>query len=165
MVEPSPSASNRGAGARGDARDLRGLKLGFVSGRPASLVNGEVRVDAGLGRLIDALAVAFGKTTIALSVTPKPMSIHDHKLSVGQDDLLPFPSMPSYARAVPQLFACRRVIGEVEARSDVLVVQLPLDTILCEFLSSLVWLTPKTTVRSSPVAGAEMRTFGAPALR
>src|SRR5205814_842242 len=43
------------------------------------------------------------------------------------------------------------------------VVQLALETMWCLPASYLVWLTPMTTVMSSPLAGAEMSTFLAPA--
>ena len=46
-----------------------------------------------------------------------------------------------------------------------LVVQLALETMLCLPASYFSWLTPMTTVMSSPLAGAEMMTFLAPAAR
>jgi hypothetical protein len=46
-----------------------------------------------------------------------------------------------------------------------LVVQLAFDTMLCLAASYFSWLTPMTTVMSSPFAGAEMITFLAPAAR
>ena len=45
------------------------------------------------------------------------------------------------------------------------VVQLALEMMLCFLGSYLSWLTPITTVMSSPLAGAEMITFFAPAVR
>src|SRR3546814_8978706 len=45
-----------------------------------------------------------------------------------------------------------------------LVVHDAFDTIVCSAVS-FSWLTPNTTVRSTPLAGAEMRTRLAPALR
>jgi glycosyltransferase involved in cell wall biosynthesis len=104
---------------------LKKLKLGFFSGRACSLVGDEVRTDAGTGRLIDALGAEFDTVNVALSACPTPFDIHDHTLSISREQLVPLPFMPSYARAVPHFRACRRVIAELEARSDVLVVQLP----------------------------------------
>src|SRR5437764_14940285 len=46
-----------------------------------------------------------------------------------------------------------------------LVVQLAFEMMLCLAGSYLSWLTPMTTVMSSPLAGAEMITFLAPAVR
>ncbi len=45
------------------------------------------------------------------------------------------------------------------------MVQLALEMMLCFAGSYLSWLTPMTTVMSSPLAGAEMMTFLAPAAR
>ena len=44
-------------------------------------------------------------------------------------------------------------------------MQLALETMLCLPASYFSWLTPMTTVMSSPFAGAEMITFFAPAAR
>src|SRR5262249_23694931 len=44
------------------------------------------------------------------------------------------------------------------------VVQLALEIMLCRAASYFSWLTPITTVMSSPLAGAEMITFFAPAV-
>src|SRR5205807_2977624 len=46
-----------------------------------------------------------------------------------------------------------------------LVVQLALEMIVCLPASYFSWLTPMTTVMSSPLAGAEMMTLRAPAWR
>ena len=44
-------------------------------------------------------------------------------------------------------------------------MQLAFETMLCFAGSYFSWLTPMTTVMSSPLAGAEMITFFAPAAR
>jgi glycosyltransferase involved in cell wall biosynthesis len=107
------------------AVNLRKVKLGFFSGRSCSLVGDEVRTDAGTGRLIDALAAEFDAVNVTLAACPTPFDIHDHSLTISRQKLVPLPFMPSYARAVPHFRACRRVINELESKSDVLVVQLP----------------------------------------
>jgi glycosyltransferase involved in cell wall biosynthesis len=101
------------------------LRLGFVSARSAFQDASGVWTDAGLARLIDALGMRCSRLTVALSVAPTREPLWDHRLAGPAEDFASLPSMPSLVRGLSKGAACRRVIREVERRSDVVVVQLP----------------------------------------
>jgi glycosyltransferase involved in cell wall biosynthesis len=103
---------------------LRGIRLGFVSGRQYFSGDG-VWADAGLGRLLDALRPMVGNLTLALCPEAEKLPLLDHRMSATVDEVLPLPELPSIARGFGKIASCRRVIREVERRSDVLIVQLP----------------------------------------
>ncbi len=103
---------------------LKGLKVGFVSGRLCH-VGGGTWTDAGLGRLIDALAPWCGEFTAAVCESKVPLPLLDHRLQLSSADVLRLPDMPSIARGFGKIASSRRVIREVERRSDVVIVQLP----------------------------------------
>jgi glycosyltransferase involved in cell wall biosynthesis len=54
-------------------------------------------------------------------------------MSSGANEVLPLPELPSIARGFGKVASCRRVIREVERRSDVLIVQLPFEAPLALF--------------------------------
>lgn len=101
----------------------RSLRLGFVSARSAYRGAGLV-TEAGIARLIDTWRKTH-QVTVALSLAPERQPLHDHELALHEDDFLPMPWLPSVARGFHKALACRRVIREVERRSDVVIVQLP----------------------------------------
>jgi glycosyltransferase involved in cell wall biosynthesis len=101
------------------------LRLGFVSGRPATRQGGKLVVDAGLGRLIDALAARSASFTCALAHPEGAVGLGDHVLAIDDADFVPLPAMPSTVRGFGKVPGCLRGIHEVERRSDVVVVQLP----------------------------------------
>ena len=104
--------------------DAQELRLGFVGDR--SLFAGdELWTSAGVGRIVNVLRQRCAKVTVALSRSTKRLAFHDHRLDMPREDFLPLPWVPSIARGFFQVRACRRVITEVERRSDVLLVQLP----------------------------------------
>jgi glycosyltransferase involved in cell wall biosynthesis len=109
------------------------IRVGFVSGRMHYSGPDGIWVDAGLGRLLDPLAARFGRLTIALSSTADKRPLLDHRLSAAADNLIPLPELPSIARGFGKAAACRRVIREVERRSDVVIVQLPFEAPLALF--------------------------------
>ncbi len=100
-------------------------RVGFVSGRFVHEDGDGFFVDAGLGRLIDALSARSAHLTAALAVAPRRHPLHDHRLRLGAADLLRLPEMPSVARGARKFVRCWKVIRELERRSDVLIVQLP----------------------------------------
>ncbi|MEK7705211.1 MAG: glycosyltransferase family 4 protein [Myxococcota bacterium] len=101
------------------------LSLGIITARPGVLAENAYWVDAGLGRLVDALASHFAHTTLALSLASERHALLDHRLALPASDVVPLPPMPSLVQGFWQWRASMRVIREVERRSDVLLVQLP----------------------------------------
>lgn len=104
---------------------LKALRVGFVSGRLCHVGNG-IWTDAGLGRLLDALAACCGNFTAALCESDEPQTLLDHRLQLAPENVLRLPDMPSIGRGFAKIASSRRVIREVERRSDVVIVQLPL---------------------------------------
>lgn len=100
-------------------------RVGFVSGRFVHEDADGFYVDAGLGRLIEALGARSAHLTAALARAPRRHPLHDHHLHIGAADLLRLPEMASVARGARKFLPCWQVIREVERRSDVLIVQLP----------------------------------------
>jgi glycosyltransferase involved in cell wall biosynthesis len=111
------------------------LRLGVVAGRTAHFGD-EIWTAAGLGRLIDVWSKHFRRVTVALSGAPERITYHDMRLDLPREDCLPLPFLPSVGRGFHKVLSCRRVIREVERRSDVVLVQLP-------FAATLALLRPK----------------------
>jgi glycosyltransferase involved in cell wall biosynthesis len=103
---------------------LEDLRLGFVSARSAYADDG-VWADAGVGRILEVWSGICRHMTIALSGSPQRLPFQDTQLNIPLGDYLPLPWLPSIARGFPKAWHCRRVIREVERRSDVVIVQLP----------------------------------------
>lgn len=111
------------------------VRLGFVSVRSCYRGDG-LHVDAGLGRLVDALAARVDSLTVALSVAPERHPLYDHTLRVPESAFVPLPYLPSFLGGFHKFVPCLEAIREVERRSDVLVVQLP-------FVAPLALIGPK----------------------
>ena len=111
--------------ARTPAIELRSLRVGFVSGRIYHCADNGLWADAGLGRLLDALYPQCGQLTAGLCQADEPQPLLDHRLQLTRDDVLRLPDLPSIGRGFGKIASCRRVIREVERRSDVVIVQLP----------------------------------------
>lgn len=101
------------------------MKVGFVSARSASMKDGRFSADAGLGRLIDAVRNEAESFTCALSIHGSPLPFHDHLMSVDSREVVALPEMISFRQAFMLHSACLEVIREVEAKSDVVIVQTP----------------------------------------
>lgn len=106
---------------------LRAARVGFVSGRMCHRDDG-LWTEGGLGRLLDALRSHVGSLTIALSEVKEQTPLLDHRILVGEEAFLPLPELPSIGRGFGKAAACRRVIREIERRSDVVIVQLPFES-------------------------------------
>ncbi len=91
-----------------------------------------VWADAGLGRLLDAIRARVGTLTAALSPAAK-LPLLDHRLGFASGEVLALPELPSIGRGFGKFAACRRVIREVERRSDAVIVQLPFEAPLALF--------------------------------
>ncbi len=101
------------------------MNLGFVTGRMGFLEGDALWTDAGLGRLIDALAARATSLTVAISISAQRRPAHDHRTVVHRLDVAALPHMPSTIASLKHGRACRRALQKVEARSDAVVVQLP----------------------------------------
>ncbi len=102
-----------------------GLRLGFISGRMCALENGELWCHPGLGRLVDALAARVSEVTVGLSLAPQRHKTFDHRLAISRDQFVALPWLPSTIAGLSKDVPCRKLIAQVEARSDVVVFQLP----------------------------------------
>jgi glycosyltransferase involved in cell wall biosynthesis len=112
---------------------LSDVRVGFVSGRAHYAAADGIWAEGGVGRLVDTLRSKVGSLTVALAAAPEKLPLLDHRMSVGKSELLPLPEFPSIGRGFGKALACRRVIREVERRSDVLIVQLPFEAPLALF--------------------------------
>lgn len=122
---PATSARILEFEGKSGSRAASSMKLGFVTGRMGCIEGNALWTDAGLGRLIDALAARAGTLTVALSLAGQRRDSHDHRTVVHPRDVAKLPHMPSTIASLPHGAACRRALQLVEARSDVVVVQLP----------------------------------------
>lgn len=100
------------------------IRLGFVSDRSGFVDHG-IWMDAGLARLLEVWAGTYRRVTIALAGSPQHQTFQDTCLNIPIENYLPLPWVPSIARGFHKVWSCRRVIREVERRSDVVIVQLP----------------------------------------
>jgi glycosyltransferase involved in cell wall biosynthesis len=105
------------------------LRLGFVSARSlyeaSDTTEGRFFTDAATARLLEALRSKFDHLTLAMSRNPEREPAHRYPVPLLSQDVLTMPYLPSTARGLPKALPCRRVLREVEARSHVLIVQLP----------------------------------------
>jgi glycosyltransferase involved in cell wall biosynthesis len=69
----------------------------------------------------------MGRLTIALPPAADKLPHQDHRLLARTGEVIPLPDLPTIARGFGKVGACRRVIREVERRSDVLIIQLPFE--------------------------------------
>jgi len=107
----------------------RALKVGFITARAGSSRGGEIWTDAGLGRLIDALSAEFGgELRAALSASPEPAALHDHRLQLASTRVAWLPWLPSVAGSAQHTLTCHRVLRKLEQETDVVIVQLPFAT-------------------------------------
>lgn len=105
------------------------LKLGFVGSRSGYVdPDGNFWTDPGIGRLLEALAARTAEFTLALSLSPEKRDFHSQVIPKAAQNLIGLPWMPSLAGGIPKAVPSRRVIRQVEERSDVLIVQLPFDS-------------------------------------
>jgi glycosyltransferase involved in cell wall biosynthesis len=102
------------------------IRLGFIGDRSVFVGDDGLWTTAGVGRVVEALQERCGQMTIALSRAPAKVTFHDHRLRISKDDFLPLPWVPSIAKGFFKVLSFRRTIREVERRSDVVIVQLPL---------------------------------------
>ena len=65
------------------------MRLGFVTGRMGFLEGNTLWTDAGLGRLIDALAARASTLTVAISIADKRRPAQDHRRPPGEARLRP----------------------------------------------------------------------------
>jgi glycosyltransferase involved in cell wall biosynthesis len=142
MITTQNAADRPGESCRAGARlslsvcaqeQLSRARVGFVSGRLHYRGESEIWTDAGLGRLIDALQAKALSFTAALCPAREKLALLDHRLSLDSANVLALPEMPTIAHGFGKFRGCRRVIREIESRSDVVIVQLPFEAPLALF--------------------------------
>lgn len=102
----------------------RPLRVGFVSARSLNQSDG-MWADAGVGRVIDALAARFSEVHVAMSVLSDRQTQYDHRLSIPPERLVALPPLLGVVQGLGQSLSARRGIAEIERRCDVVLVQLP----------------------------------------
>ena len=112
------------------------LRIGFISGRPMTTHDG-IHVEPSLGRLIDALRRRCSQFSLALSATNQQIPLYNYPIDLPANRIHAFPTMLSTAQGFFKIRSCRKVIREVEAASDVVIVQLP-------FQSGAALFSPRT---------------------
>ncbi len=106
------------------------MRLGFVTARSVRATAHGLACDPGLGRLVDALAERAGGLTLGTPVFTQAESseVYDHPLAVRAPDFVPFPELWSFKQGVRLHVPVQMGLRQVEARSDVVIVQLPFAT-------------------------------------
>lgn len=106
------------------------LRLGFVSDRSCFIESDVAEADAvwvnsGVGRLCEALARRCANLTAALSRAPRRLAAHEMPLDRTRVTLVPMPWVSGIAGGFFQARSARKVLREVEAACDALIVQMP----------------------------------------
>lgn len=102
------------------------IRLGILGSR-AVYADDRIWTHPGIGRLVDALARKFHTVNVALSASLTKHPLFDHAMAIERSQYLPLPPLPSLVRGFYKVRSSRRVIRELERRSDVLLVQLPFE--------------------------------------
>jgi glycosyltransferase involved in cell wall biosynthesis len=113
-------------------------RIGFFTGRQVVRTPDGLIGQTGLGYVINQLVERFpGLRLAAVDAGAAVEGRHNEPVVLDPDRWLPLPPMPSFARGWPHTAACRRVLRQLEAQSDVVLVQLP-------FQAPLALLRPQT---------------------
>lgn len=104
------------------------LRLGFVTARAVRATAGGLTADPGLGRLVDALAARATHLTLSAPVFTQAHETYTHTLGTRAPDFVPLPELWSFKEGVRLHLPVRTALAQVEARADVIVVQLPFAT-------------------------------------
>lgn len=108
------------------------MRLGFVTARSVmaerSAGGTTLAGDAGLGRLVDALADRAGGVVLGAPVFAQHRDFYDHRMRLPLTDFVPFPELFSFKEGVKLHWPVHLGVRQVEARSDVVIVQLPFAT-------------------------------------
>ena len=102
----------------------RPIRLGFYTGRNAVVDGDEVWVDTGVGVLVNALHDAFPDLRMAATAPPERLESHNMQLTLAPDRIRSLPYMSSLMKGTLHTVPARRVMREMEADCDLLVVQL-----------------------------------------
>jgi glycosyltransferase involved in cell wall biosynthesis len=102
------------------------VRLAFVSASIAYRdVQGDVWVNAGIGRLIEAIQARAPGLTVALSHTDARQDQHDHVLRVPTGRIAFLPPMGGIAEGLLMGREVQAALARVERGADVSIVQLP----------------------------------------
>ena len=103
----------------------RGLRLGFITQASAAWDGGGLLMTSGVGRLVEALQARVRAIHLGISLAPRPLGIHDHRLAVDERHVSGYGFVSSMARAFLMWRELHAVVRAVEEVSDVVLVQLP----------------------------------------
>jgi glycosyltransferase involved in cell wall biosynthesis len=104
------------------------LRLGFVTARAVRATSHGLTADPGLGRLVDAVAERAAQLTLSAPVFTQAHETYTHTLETRTRDFVPLPELWSFKEGVRLHVPVRTALAQVEARSDVVIVQLPFAT-------------------------------------
>jgi glycosyltransferase involved in cell wall biosynthesis len=98
-----------------------------VSARPLyrDASTGSRHCDAGMAVLIEMMASRCRHLTVAMSTSPHPLDTLDHRVDALKAEFHDLPAMPTTVRGIWRVADTRSAIRQIEASSDVLIVQLP----------------------------------------
>lgn len=113
------------------------LRVGFYTGRQIAVDGGRLVAEPGLGRVVGLLGDRFPGLVVAATEPPAPDHRHTEDVRLDPDQWVRLPYMPSFLQGATQARACHRVMRELEARCDIVVVQLA-------FQAPLALLRPQT---------------------
>jgi glycosyltransferase involved in cell wall biosynthesis len=140
----------------------------MLTDRTAARFGGTLWTNAGNGRLITALRRRCESMTVAFSMAPEKTAGHDFDLSNLDIDALEGPYVASIARGFFRVSAARRLLRELEARCDVVLVQMPLAAVIALFRSRKprvyqMAADVRTAVTNSPYYGGLKKLITMPA--
>ena len=102
---------------------MRELRIGFITGRQLIARDGRIHADPGVTRVVNRLAEQFPGLILA-GTSSEPTNLLTEAVDLPDDDIYFMPEMTSFLRGTRLSRVCSKVIGEVERRCDIVVVQL-----------------------------------------
>lgn len=105
---------------------VNSIRLGIFTDRSAVFDRGNVLMNEADGRLMAALRARCASLTLAVSRTAEKSSSYRYNVAAHDIDLIPRPYVSSIAGSFFRVPSARRTIRELERRSDVVLVQLPI---------------------------------------
>lgn len=104
------------------------LQVGMYTGRQVVQVGDQLVAEIGLGRVVSALLRTYPDLVLAAVDAGEANARHSETLRLPPENWLRLPAMPSFGHGVRHTWTCRRVMHELEARSDVVLTQLTFQT-------------------------------------
>ncbi len=101
------------------------MRIGYITAATCFWDGQTLSLQSGAGRVIEELLRRHPHTIICASTLGEKKSVYDCHIPLRDGQFIALPTMPSIASGMKQGAACRRVIRQLEDRSDVLLIQLP----------------------------------------